>query len=114
MDHAEKQRALQIHRQNSLQKMETKKKSLTSFKAQRDSFENDDPRSPENRMKIKKIQAIKEQIKYEKDFQKKKKDMELQVIRNNDNIDFNKQLFALCPEKSIRLEKLAKIKKIQR
>ena len=94
--------------------METKKKSLTSFKAQRDSFENDDPRSPENRMKIKKIQAIKEQIKYEKDFQKKKKDMELQVIRNNDNIDFNKQLFALCPEKSIRLEKLAKIKKIQR
>ena len=41
-------------------------------------------------MKIKKIQAIKEQIKYEKDFQKKKKDMELQVIRNNDNIDFNK------------------------
>lgn len=41
-------------------------------------------------MRIKKIQAINDQIKYEKDFQKKKKEMELKIIRNNDEIDFNK------------------------
>ena len=38
--------------------------------------------------------------------------MEMEVIRNNDNIDLNKKIVALCPEKNERVEKLAKIKKI--